>query len=346
MPEFSLRQIARKLGLEMKGEDITICGLNTLEEAGPDELSFLANPKYAHYLPDTRAGAVILHPGHADKARRVLISENPYQDFGRALALFARPEGRFHGLSPLASIHPEAKLGENCTVYPFVFIGPGAELGKDCVLYPGVYIGEDCRLGDGCVLYPNVVLMSAVRLGQGCVLNPGVVLGADGFGFTRAGGGIQKIPQAGYVRLGDRVEIGANSAVDRGALGPTCIGDDSKLDNLVQIGHNVRVGKGGLLVAQVGVAGSARLGDNVTLAGQAGIAGHLSIGDNAVIGPQAGVAHDVPENFQGSGHPFMDSQTYLRSQVIIPKLPSLYKSVKKLEKDMEDLKTARRAGQE
>ena len=139
------------------------------------------------------------------------------------------------------------------------------------------------------------------------------------------------------------MEIGANSAVDRGALGPTCIGDDSKLDNLVQIGHNVRLGKGNLLVAQAGVAGSSRLGDNVTLAGKAAISGHLNIGDNAVIGPKSGVAKDVPENFKGSGHPFMDSQTYLRSQVIIPKLPSLYKSVKKLEKDMEDLKAAGQA---
>jgi UDP-3-O-[3-hydroxymyristoyl] glucosamine N-acyltransferase len=269
---------------------------------------------------------------------RALLSEAPYRDFARALALFIRKEGAFSGISPHAFIHPEARLGENCTVYPSAYVGPGAVLGAGCALFPGVYVGENCRLGENCVLFPNVVLMSAVELGRECILHAGVVLGADGFGFLREGGNIRKIPQAGYVSLGDRVEIGANSAVDRGVFGPTRVGDDSKLDNLVQIGHNVRLGKRNLMAAQVGIAGSTSGGDDVTFAGQAGVSGHLNIGAGAVIGPQAGVARDVPAHFKGSGAPLMDSATFLRVLALTPRLPELYRTVKKLEQELEALK--------
>lgn len=344
MPVFSLEYISERLGLPLKGGDRPIHGLNTLEEAGPLELSFLANPKYAHFLTSTRAGALIVSPEHADAVEHALISQSPYLDFGRALALFARTEGWHSGISPLAFIHPEASLAEDCTVYPLACIGPRAVLGRGCVVFSGAYIGEDCRLGPGCVIYPNAVLMSAVELGRECVVHPGAVLGAEGFGFTRAPDGIRKIPQAGFTRLGDKVEIGANSAVDRGALGPTSIGNDSKLDNLVQIGHNVRMGQRNLVVAQVGISGSARLGDGNTLAGQAGIAGHLRIGDNTVIGPQAGVARDVPDNFQGGGSPLMDRTAFLRYLSIAPRLSALYKSVKRLEEEMKTMKKTGDAG--
>ncbi|MCL1916415.1 MAG: UDP-3-O-(3-hydroxymyristoyl)glucosamine N-acyltransferase [Desulfovibrionaceae bacterium] len=339
MPEFQLRFIAQELGLVLQGDDVSIRGMNTLEEAGPHELSFLANPKYTPQLAETKAAAVILTPKHAGKVRRALISANPYHDFARALALFTRREGTFAGVSPLAFVHPEALLGDGCTLYPFAYVGARAILGAGCTLYPGVYVGEDCRLGDGCTLYPNVTLMSAVELGRECVLHAGAVLGTDGFGFTRMGDGIQKIPQNGFVRLGDRVEIGANSAVDRGALGPTCIGDDSKLDNLIQVGHNVRLGKRNLIVAQVGIAGSSSSGDDVTIAGQAAVSGHLRIGARAVIGPRAGVPHDVPEDFKGGGTPLMDGQTFLRVLALTPKLPDLHKTVKKLEQDVDKLKS-------
>ncbi|MDR2050310.1 MAG: UDP-3-O-(3-hydroxymyristoyl)glucosamine N-acyltransferase [Deltaproteobacteria bacterium] len=340
MPTFQLSHLARELGLVLKGGDLVVSGLNTLEEAGPRDLSFLANPKYARFLGSTKAAAVIVDAEHAKEVERALISEYPYRDFGRALALFARGEGAFSGISPLAFIHPEARLGDDCTVYPFVFIGQRAELGAGCTVFPGVYIGEDCLLGPRCVLYPNAVLMSAVKLGKECVIQPGAVLGAEGFGFTRTENGIQKIPQAGSVTLGDRVEIGANSAVDRGVLGPSRVGDDSKLDNLVQVGHNVSMGRRNLVVALTGIAGSVSIGDGNTFAGQAGISGHIRVGDNTVIGPRSGVAHDVPDNFQGGGSPLMDKMTFLRHLSLTPKLGELYKSVKRLEREVKELRNA------
>lgn len=346
MAEYKLSQIAQALGLELKGEDAVVRGLNTLETAGPDELSFLSNPKYLHFLEETRAGAVIVSPEHASKVKCALVSDMPYRDFGRSLAMFARKEGTFTGVSEQAFIALDAKIGANCTIYPTAYIGPRAELGDGCTVFPGAYIGEDCRIGAGTTIYPNAVLMSAVETGKSCVIHAGVALGAEGFGFTRVDAGIQKIPQAGFTKLGDRVEVGCNTAVDRGALGPTYIGDDSKLDNLVQVGHNVQIGRQNLIVSQVGIAGSTQIGDNNTLAGQAGVAGHLKIGNNTILGAQAGVAQDVPDGFTGSGSPLVDRQTYLRSSIIMARLPQLDKTVKRLEKELAELKAALKNRQE
>lgn len=339
MSEYTLADLAEKLGLTLKGENSVVRGLNTLEAAGPDEVSFLANPKYASFLETTRAGAVIVDEEHAGKVRRALVSQNPYLDFGRALALFARSEGTCSGVSPEASIHPDAVIGENCTIYPFAFVGARARLGENCTLFPGSYVGEDCVIRPNCVLYPNAVLLSRVELGEGCEIMPGAVIGADGYGFIRnpSGGGIQRIPQAGFVRLGRDVSVGSNSTIDRGALGATSIGDETKIDNLVQIGHNVSVGKENLIVAQVGVAGSTSIGDRGTIAGQVGVAGHLKIGNDVLLGPQAGVAKDVPDGFSGGGTPLVDSRTFMRTLASMPGLPELFKRVAKLEKQLAAL---------
>ena len=281
-----LSEIAAQLGLILQGDDAEVIGVNTLEGAGPDEVSFLANPKYADQLAATRAGAVIVRPEHAGDVRRALISENPYQDFGRVLELFAAPQGSFSGISPLAFIHPDAELGDGVTVYPFVYIGPHATVGSGVKLFPGVYVGENVRIGKGTTVYPNAVLMAGTHVGEGCILHPGSVLGADGFGFARTPAGIQKIPQVGKVTIGNAVEVGANAAIDRAVLDATRIGDGTKIDNLAQIGHNVQIGRNGFVVSQVGISGSTTVGDNCTFAGQVGIAGHLHIGDNVTIGPQ------------------------------------------------------------
>lgn len=345
MAEYTLSQIASALGLSLKGEDALVRGLNTLEAAGEDELSFLANPKYAHYLSQTKALAVIVSPEYAEGLSRALISDSPYRDFGRALAMFARGEGGFSGISEHAFIDSTALLGPGCTVYPHAYIGPRASLGEGCKIFAGAYVGEDCSIGAGTVIYPNAVLMSGVETGTNCVIHAGVVLGGEGFGFTRVEGGIQKIPQAGSTRLGDRVEIGPNSTVDRGALGPTLVGDDTKLDNLVQVGHNVEIGRQNLIVALVGIAGSTKIGNGNTIAGQTGIAGHIKIGNNILIGPQAGVAQDVPDGFMGGGSPLVDRQTYLRSSIIMQRLPELDKKVKRLEKELAELSRILHEGQ-
>ena len=338
MTSYPLSRIAEVLGLRLQGEDILITGVNTLDEAGPTELSFLANPKYAPQLASSRAGAVIVRPEHANEVKNALIGEEPYPAFARAIGMFAVPQGSFHGISPLASVSPEAELGEGCVIYPFVYIAPRVKIGAGCTLFPGVYVGEDCTLGEGCVLYPNAVLMAGCELGTGCVLQPGAVIGGEGFGFVRTEAGIQKIPQIGHVKLGNKVEVGVNSAVDRAALSATSIGDATCLDNLVQVGHNVRLGKECLIVSQVGISGSTQVGDKVTMAGQVGVAGHLHIGDGVTIGPQAGVAKDIEAGKVVGGTPTVDYTTYLRTLSLMPRFPELFKRIAKLEKELERLR--------
>ena len=302
-----LSEIAAQLGLILQGDDAEVIGVNTLEGAGPDEVSFLANPKYADQLAATRAGAVIVRPEHAGDVRRALISENPYQDFGRVLELFAAPQGSFSGISPLAFIHPDAELGDGVTVYPFVYIGPHATVGSGVKLFPGVDVGANVPIGKGTTVYPNAVL-------------------------------IQKIPQVGKVTIGNAVEVGANAAIDRAVLDTTRIGDGTKIDNLAQIGHNVQIGRNGFVVSQVGISGSTTVGDNCTFAGQVGIAGHLHIGDNVTIGPQSGVAKDIPSDVVVGGTPTVDQRTYMRTLALMPRFPELFKRLSKLEKELEELK--------
>ena len=343
---WTLSGIAETLGMRFKGHDREVTGIATLEAAGPGDISFLANPKYAHYLPMTRACAVIVTEDHAHDLETALISDNPYIDFGRAVALFAKPQGCFEGLSTQAFIHPEAELGENVSVYPFAFVGARAKVGSGTRIFPGVYIGEDCALGENCTLFPGSVLMTGTTLGKGCLLHAGVVLGADGFGFVRTGkeGGIQKIPQIGAVSIGDNVEVGANSCVDRAALGETSVGNGTKIDNLVQVGHNVTMGEECFIVSQVGISGSTKIGDRVTMAGQAGIAGHLSIGNDVTIGPQSGVAKSIEAGVTCGGSPCVDGKTFMRTLAVMPKLPDMYKRLNQLETELAELKMLIKAG--
>ena len=333
-----LSELAAKLDLVLHGEDREFSGLNTLEAATPDEVSFLANPKYHHFLARSRACAVIVSKEFAGEVPAALVSDNPYRDFARAAAFFVRKQGGFAGVSELAVVHPEAEIGRECAIHPYAHVGARSRLGEGSVLFPGVYIGEDCVIGKNCVLYPNAVVLAGVSIGDGCMLQAGAVLGTDGFGFAVMDGEMRKIPQIGTVRLADGVDVGANSCIDRATLGATSVGRDSKIDNLVQIGHNVTLGEQCLIISQVGIAGSAKVGNRVTMAGQAGIAGHLSIGDGATIGPQAGVAKDIPAGVTGSGSPFMEGRTYMRAAVLAPKIPELFKRVQQLEKELDDLK--------
>lgn len=335
--QFTLAQIADFLGETWQGEDLTITGLNTLEEAAGSDLSFLANPKYIKQIATTKAGAIIVSPNHAGEVKNAIISENPYFAFARCMGLFAEKEGFFQGISDQAFIDPSASIGENCTIYPFAVIGANAKIGDGCTIFPGVYIGEFCELGENCTLTPNCVLMSHTHLGDNCYLQPGVVLGGEGFGFVRTDFGIQKIPQIGHVHIADNVEIGANTTIDRAALAKTSVGKRTCIDNLVQIGHNVQIGEETLVISQVGIAGSTKVGNKCTLAGQVGLSGHLTIHDNVTIGPQAGVTKDIPENSVVSGSPTMEYSTYMRHCILQPKIPDLFKRVSALEKQIEKL---------
>lgn len=333
-----LSELAAALGLALRGEDREVAGVNTLEAAGPDQVSFLANPKYTGMLASTRAAAVIVDAAHADAAPAALVSANPYLDFARALTLFARPQGCLTGRSELAFIHPDARVAGDATVYPFAFVAARAEIGPGCVLFPHTYVGEDCVLGEGCVLHPGATLMAGTRLGARVLVGPGTVLGSEGFGFAPDAAGRMKIPQVGVVEIGDDVEIGANAAIDRAALDKTRIGHRCKIDNLVQVGHNVVVGDDCVLVSQVGISGSTKVGSRVVMAGQVGVAGHLNIGDGVVIGPKAGVPHDIPAGKVVGGIPAMDRGLYLRNLALAPKLPELARRVASLERELAALK--------
>ena len=340
-----LSELAEKLDLQLQGQDLEIEGVNTLEAAGTKELSFLANPKYTKLLSSTQAGAVIVRPAEAELIGSALISENPYLDFARAIRFFASFRGKFQGQSELSFIHPEAEIASDVTIYPHVFVGAGSRVESGTILYSGVYIGENCHIGPGCTLYPQVVLMAGTRLGTRVILHPGVILGSDGFGFAQGETGSEKFPQIGVVVVEDEVEIGANSTVDRAALGETRIGKRTKIDNLVQIGHNVQIGEDCILVAQVGIAGSTKLGKRVIMAGQVGTAGHLDIADGCRIGAKSGLGKSLPPNTDVSGIPAMKHSQFLRYSALQPKLPDMYKRLRQLETEVKQLRSQQAQGE-
>ncbi len=340
-----LAALAQQLGLDYSGDDIEIHGVNTLDKAGPNELSFLANPKYIDLLPSTSAGAVFVTAEFAEKVQRPLVSANPYLDFARAATLFAKPQGSFKGISDQASIDPSASIAPGCTIYPFAYVGAGVSIGRNTTIFSGCYIGENSKIGDQCILYPNVVLMAGTVLGNGVILNPGVVLGSDGFGFAPSPTGLFKIPQLGHTEIGDGVEIGANTTIDRATLGTTKIGSGTKIDNLVMLAHNVEVGNHCIIVAQVGVSGSTKLGDQVTVAGQAGLSGHLKIGSGSVIGPQAGISRSLENGSVVAGTPQLERSTFLRVMAALPKLPELARRVLRLEKKIDSWEQSQGKGE-
>jgi UDP-3-O-[3-hydroxymyristoyl] glucosamine N-acyltransferase len=336
--KYKVSEIAAFLKRDFKGEDREIIGCNTLMNAGKDEISFLANPKYVKYLSSTKAATVVLEPKYADEIDRCIISPDPYLDFAKVVGLFAKEQGEYKGISSLSYIHPDAVLEEGVIVYPFVFVGPRARIGKNTKLFMGVYIGEDCSVGEGCIFYPNVVVMGGCSIGNKVILHPGVVIGADGFGFALGDKGREKFPQIGRVVIEDEVEIGANTTIDRAALGETRIGKGTKIDNQVQIGHNVEIGPDCVIVAQVGIAGSTKVGQSVILAGQVGIVGHVNIADGCVIGAKSGINKDIKRKGIYSGSPFMEHNRFLKTCAVIPKLPDMYRELKRLRNEIEDLK--------
>jgi len=335
-----LSELAARLGLVLKGADREVSGVGTLESAGPDDVTFLATPKYEHLLDQTRAAAVLCAEAHASRVASALVSANPYLDFARLLSLFTPRQGCLSGVSSQAFVHPEAEVHEGADIYPFAFVAKGAKVGEGCRVFPGCYVGEDCVVGEGSTLYPNVVLMAGTVLGKRVMIHSGAVLGADGFGYVPTPAGREKIPQVGVVVVEDDVEIGACTTIDRAMLEATKIGAGTKIDNLVQIGHNCTFGTNCTIVSQVGVAGSCAVGNDVIIAGKAGLADHLEIGDGAVIGPKCGVRVSVGPGERVGGHPAMPYGTYMRYMSLAPQIPDLFKRVKQLEKELVALRAA------
>ena len=339
----TLGELARRLGAELVGAaDAEVCSVATLDAAGPGDVSFLANPKYRPLLEATRAGAVIVGPRDRVEGRNLLVASDPYLAFARAVTLLHPVDHPRRGVEAGAWVHATARLGDEVTALAGATVEEGAAVGDRTVLYPGAYVGRGARVGDDCVLYPNAVVREGCVLGDRVILQPGCVVGSDGFGYARQEGRHLKIPQVGIVVLEDDVEVGAGTTIDRAALGETRIGRGTKIDNLVQIAHNVTVGQDCLLVAQVGVSGSTRVGNRVILAGQVGVVGHISIGDGAVVGAQSGVGADLPAGATVSGSPAFDHRDWLRAQASLRKLPELRHKIQELERRLASLEASAR----
>ena len=340
----TLAELAHHVGGKCVGDgQIVIRGLAPIDEAAAGEITFLANPRYRKFLGQCRASAVIVGPNIVQElahreGQGFIEAADPYLAFAKILDLFQVAPQFSRTVSPLAHVEPTADLGAEVTVFPQAYVCAGVKIGRRTVLYPGVFLGIGSEVGDDCVLHPNVVVREGCRLGNRVILHAGTVIGSDGFGYAGHGGGRIKIPQTGIVIVEDDVEIGANATVDRATLGRTVIGRGTKIDNLVQIAHNVVIGENSLIAAQTGIAGSTRIGKNVTLAGQVGVVNHLQIGDGATIGPQSGVAQSVaPGAVLSSGLPAAPHLEWLRVMALLPQLPSLWRAVRGLEKKVSQL---------
>jgi UDP-3-O-[3-hydroxymyristoyl] glucosamine N-acyltransferase len=333
--ERSLAELAAQVSGTVEGDgNLRIRGLASLEEAGPGELSFYGNPRYRTQLGTTRAAAVLLPPGEPVTRTDVawVRVASPHLAFARLLSLFHSGPRPAPGVHSRAEVHPSARVDPSATVMALAVVEAGAVVGARSVLWPGAYLGEGSRLGEDCVLQAGAVVRERCVLGDRVVLQPGVVVGSDGFGFAfdPAGPAHVKVPQVGTVRIEDDVEVGAGSCIDRATTGETFIGRGTKIDNLVQIAHNVRVGPLSIVCAQVGISGSTEVGAGVVLAGQVGIVGHVSVGDGARVAAGSGVPHDVPPGATVSGSPAVEHALWLRQSAALKQLPELLREVREL----------------
>jgi UDP-3-O-[3-hydroxymyristoyl] glucosamine N-acyltransferase len=331
-----LGELATRLGAELRGDpELEVTGVKGIEEAGPSEVTFVANPRYAGLARKTGAAAVLVEPEFPEISAATLRLKNPYLAFSRALGLFYQPPSYPPGIHPTAVIDPTAEVGEGAHVGAYAVIGPAVRLGAHATLLPHVVLYPGVRIGNHFFAHAHAVVREGCTLGDHVTLENGAIVGADGFGFAKNDEGRwEKIPQSGPVRLGNHVDVQANACIDRATVGATEIGDGSKVDNLVQVGHGSRVGQNTLLCAQVGLAGSSVIGNNAILAGQAGVAGHCSLGDGVILTAQSAVSHDVPAGKMISGSPGFDNRIWLRAVAIFQRLPELLKRLDRVEKQM------------
>ncbi|AJE03723.1 UDP-3-O-(3-hydroxymyristoyl)glucosamine N-acyltransferase [Geobacter pickeringii] len=334
----TLKELADYLGGTVAGDEgKTVIGVASLDDATVDQVTFLANPKYASKVATTGAGAVVLPPGADRHGRNAIVVANPYLAFAKMLTLFHVAPRPSRGIMEGARIGDGVTVGADATIYPGATIGAGVTLGDRVTIHPGAVVYEEVSVGDDVTIHANVVVYQGCRIGNRVTIHAGTVIGSDGFGYAPDGEGYYKIPQLGIVSIEDDVEIGANTTIDRAALTATVIGRGTKIDNLVQIAHNCVIGQNCTIVSQVGISGSTRLGNRVTLAGQVGVAGHLSIGDNVMVGAKSGIPGNIPSGSLVSGIPAFSHREWLRSMAVVPKLPDLKKTVAALEKKVAEL---------
>lgn len=341
--EFTAKQIAEFIQGRVEGdESASVNTFSKIEEGKKGSITFLSNPKYTHYIYDTKASIVIVNEDltleHPTPATLIRV-KNAYESVAKLLQLYESMKPKKSGIDPLAFISPSAKIGENCYIGAFAYVGDGVEIGDNSQIYPHATILDGVRMGKECTIFPNVSIYHHCQLGNRVVIHSGSVIGADGFGFAPGANGYDKIPQIGIVTIEDDVEIGANTCIDRSTMGSTTIHKGVKLDNLIQIAHNVEIGENTVMAAQGGVAGSTKVGKWCMFGGQVGMAGHISIADQTKSGAQAGIANSVKQANQTIiGSPAIDAKQYMKSYAIYRKLPELYLKIAQMQKEIETLK--------
>lgn len=342
--EFTASAIAGFLKGEIEGDPDTLVNtIAKIEEGHKGALSFLANAKYEHYVYSTQSSVVLVNKTFVPSAKigaTLIRVENAYEAFASLLRLVDQARPRKKGIHPTAVIEPSAKVGEDVYIGPYSYIGENCVIGDNCSIYPHVYLGDNSQLGRNCTINPGVKIYHDCKIGEGCTIHAGTIIGSDGFGFApQSENEFMKIPQIGNVVIEDHVEIGANVTIDRATMGSTVIRKGVKLDNLIQVGHNVEVGENTVMAAQTGIAGSAKIGKNCMFGGQVGVAGHIKIANGTKLGAQAGILGEIKEeNRILLGSPGIDYKQFLRSSVIFNKLPELNSKVDSLEKEIKSLK--------
>ncbi len=341
MLQKTLNEIASLVDGKVVGDGgVLITGVSGIKEAAEGDITFLANPKYSSLMDKTRAAAIITSADAQNTSKPVIVTENPSLAFAKIISMFM-PDDAAHpqGIDYTVVMGKNVTLGKDVALGPYVVIGDNVSIGDNTIIYAGCFIGHHTRIGSNALIYPHVSVRERVSIGNRVIIHSGTVIGSDGFGFATIKGSHHKIPQVGIVEIGDDVEIGANVTIDRARFNKTVIGRGTKIDNLVQIAHNVVIGENSLIVAQVGISGSTILGNNVTLAGQAGLVGHITVGDNAIVTAQSGVAKSVPADTMFSGTPARPFMTSQRVNASMQNLPKLFEIVKDLKKRIEELET-------
>lgn len=340
--EFSAKQIAEFIQGEIIGdENANVHTFAKIEEGIPGAISFLSNPKYTPYIYTTQSSIVLVNRDFVpeEKVNATLIKvDNAYESLAKLLQLYEMSKPKRTGIDSLAFIAPTAKIGKDVYIAPFACIGDNAEIGDNTVIHPHVTVGGGAKVGNNCILYSGATIYHDCRVGNNCILHSGCVIGADGFGFAPTPNGFDKIPQIGIAILEDNVEIGANTCVDRATMGATIIRKGVKLDNLIQIAHNVEVGENTVMASQVGIAGSTKVGQWCMFGGQVGLAGHIKVGDKVNIGAQSGIPSDVKSDSTIMGTPAFEAKGYFKSATVFKKLPDIYTTLNNLQKEIDELK--------
>ena len=340
--EFSAKQIAELVGGTVEGNsEATVNTFCKIEDGHAGAISFLSNPKYTHYLYETKSSIVLVNADlqlERPVAATLIRVANAYESVAKLLQLYESMKPKKSGIDPLAFVSPTAKLGTGCYVGAFAYIGEGAEIGDGCQIYPHTYIGDGVKLGTNCIVYPQASIYYGCRIGNNVIMHSGSVVGADGFGFAPNANGYDKIPQIGIVTIEDNVEIGANTCIDRSTMGSTFVRKGVKLDNLVQIAHNTDIGANTVMSSQVGVAGSTKVGEWCMFGGQVGISGHITIGDKVFLGAQSGVPSSLESNQKLIGTPPQNQVSFFKQVALMRRLPDMQKTILQLQKEIDELK--------